>query len=361
MLATALYDIHRKLGAKIVSFAGYLMPIEYSGITKEHLAVRNSAGLFDVSHMGQFWVRGSGSLEFLQRITTNDVSVLTPGKVQYSCFPNGQGGIVDDLLVYKFDDYKYLLVVNAANIQKDWEWCNQHLTTNVVLENVSNATSLIAIQGKSSTSILQKLTNCDLSTIPYYSFVVTQVCGIDDVIVSNTGYTGAGGFELIVDNQCVAKLWGAIMNEGLEKGIVAAGLGARDSLRIEMGYCLYGNDIDDSTSTIEAGLGWITKFTEDNDFIDRELLLNQKLNGVSKVLKGFVMTEKAIPRKDYEITDISGAVIGKVTSGTMSPILNKGIGLGYINSDYLKNNSSLFIKIRNRLVKAEITKTPFIK
>jgi len=361
MKKTALNSVHHALGAKMVPFAGFEMPIEYSGITTEHMSVRQSAGMFDVSHMGEFWVKGPKAIDYLQRITSNDVSMLTTGKIQYSCFPNGKGGIVDDLLVYQYSEEKYLLVVNAANIQKDWNWCVLHNEEGVELENASDKISQLAIQGPKAVSILQKLTPVNLSEIPYYHFTTGPFAGVDEVIISNTGYTGAGGFELYMYNKDAVKIWNAIMENGSKEGLIPVGLGARDTLRLEMGFCLYGNDIDDHTSPIEAGLGWITKLKDGKELFDKELMLRQKQQGVTKMLKGFVLEEKGIPRKDYEIVDNSGNIIGQVTSGTMSPVLKQGIGMGYINADYLKNNDTIFIRIRNRDLKAKIVRPPFIK
>ncbi len=360
MKKTAFHKYHNELGAKMVPFAGYEMPIEYSGINNEHIQVRNKVGVFDVSHMGEFWVKGPNALDFVQKVTSNDAATLTIGKAQYSCFPNGEGGIVDDLLVYKYEDEKYLLVVNAANIDKDWKWCNEQNTMNAELENASDHISQLAIQGPDAIQVLQKLTSVQLNKIPYYNFTVGEFAGIENVIISNTGYTGAGGFELYMYNEDAAQIWEAIFNAGAEFDILPIGLGARDTLRLEMGFCLYGNDINDTTSPIEAGLGWITKFTENKEFIDKERLANQKKNGVSRKLKGFVMVDRGIPRKDYDITDIEGNVVGIVTSGTQSPILKQGIGLGYVNTDYLNTNKDIYISVRNRKLKAEISKLPFI-
>lgn len=360
MKKTVLNSIHHSLGAKMVPFAGFEMPVEYSGITAEHMAVRQAAGMFDVSHMGEFWVKGPKALDFLQRLTSNDVSLLEPGKIQYSCFPNGKGGIVDDLLVYHYEPEKYLLVVNAANIQKDWTWCVENNVEGVELENASDKISQLAIQGPQATKILQTLTPVDLDSIPYYNFKTGAFAGVDEVIISNTGYTGAGGFELYMYNRDAVAIFKAIMEAGSAKGLVPVGLGARDTLRLEMGFCLYGNDIDDTTSPIEAGLGWITRLKDGKDLIDRDLLVKHKTEGVSRRLKGFVLEEKGIPRKDYEIVDKEGQVIGRVTSGTMSPVLKQGIGMGYIDAGYLKTESTIYIRIRNRDLKAAIVKTPFI-
>ena len=361
MKKTALNDVHNSLGAKMVQFAGFDMPVEFSGITNEHLAVRNAAGMFDVSHMGEFWVKGPKALDFLQKITSNDVAVLTPGKIQYSCFPNGNGGIIDDFLLYRYDEEKYMLVVNASNIEKDWNWCAQNNSEGAILENASDNISLLAVQGPKTTEILQKLTATDLSAIPYYNFVTAPFAGANDVIISNTGYTGAGGFELYIYNNDAVTVWNAIMEAGKEHGLIPVGLGARDTLRLEKGFCLYGNDIDETTSPIEAGLGWITKFTDSKNFIDKEFLLKQKTDGVSRRLKGFILEEKGIPRQHYEITDRDGNIIGQVTSGTMSPILKQGIGMGYVNSDFLKKkDDNIAIRIRNKDLKAKIVKVPFV-
>ncbi len=360
MKRTAFFELHEKLGAKIVPFAGYEMPVEYSGITNEHLQVRNSVGVFDVSHMGEFWVKGPKALDFIQKVTSNDASTLTVGKAQYSCFPNGNGGIVDDLLVYKYDEEKYMLVVNAANINKDWEWCIANNTMNAELENASDKISQLAIQGPDATKVLQKLTEVDLSSIPYYSFTTGSFAGVENVIISNTGYTGAGGFELYMYNEDAVSIWEKVFEAGKEFNIAPIGLGARDTLRLEKGFCLYGNDIDDTTSPIEAGLGWITKFTDKKDFIDKDYLLNQKTNGVDKKLKGFKMIDKGIPRHGYEIVDQDDNVIGIVTSGTHSPVLKYGIGMGYVKSDFAKTSTTIYIKVRNRKLKAEVTKLPFV-
>ncbi len=360
MKHTAFFDLHKEMGAKIVSFAGYEMPIEYSGITNEHMAVRNSVGVFDVSHMGEFWVKGPKALDFVQRVTSNDASVLKVGKAQYSCFPNGKGGIVDDLLVYCYEDEKYLLVVNAANIDKDWAWCNSQNSMGAELENASDSISQLAIQGPDAIRVLQKLTDINLSDIPYYSFVTGAIAGAGNVIISNTGYTGAGGFELYMYNDDAIKIWKAVFEAGEEYGILPIGLGARDTLRLEKGFCLYGNDIDDTTSPIEAGLGWITKFTDNKDFIDKEYLLKQKEEDVSRRLRGFVLEERGIPRHGYELVNENDEIIGEVTSGGMSPILKKGIGLGYFNKGYTKFDTEIYIKIRNKKIKGKIVKLPFV-
>lgn len=360
MKATALNQVHKKNGAKMVAFAGYEMPLEYSGIKEEHLAVRNAVGVFDVSHMGEFWITGPTAIGLVNKISSNDPSSLKPGQAQYTCFPNGRGGIVDDFLVYCFDRERYLLVVNASNIEKDWEWVNHQNEFGAKVENASGRISQLAIQGPFAEKTLQKLTKVNLSEIKFYHFVTGDMAGIKDVIISATGYTGAGGFELYCDNASAEQLWNAVFEAGEEFGIRPVGLGARDTLRLEMGYCLYGNDIDDTTSPIEAGLGWITKFTNDRQFIDRDYLLMQKNEGVSRKLRGFVLLEKGIPRHGYELVDASGSVIGAVTSGTMSPVLNKGIGLGYVSREYAAFGSVIFVRIRNKSVPAEVVKLPFI-
>ncbi len=360
MKRTAFYKFHESLGAKIVPFAGYEMPIEYSGINNEHMTVRNGVGVFDVSHMGEFWVKGPKAFELVQKVTSNDVAALTIGQAQYSCFPNGKGGIVDDLLVYKYEEEKYLLVINASNIDKDWAWVNEQNTMGAELENASDAISQLAIQGPKAEAILQKLTDIDLSSVPYYTFTTGAIAGAEDVIISNTGYTGSGGFELYIHNADADTVWNAIFEAGKEEGILPIGLAARDTLRLEKGFCLYGNDIDDTTSSIEAGLGWITKFNDHNDFIDKDYLLKQKEEGVAKRLRGFVLEDRGIPRKDYEVVNENDEVIGRVTSGTMSPMLQKGIGMAYINKGYTKFDTEIYIKVRNRKLKAKVVKIPFV-
>ncbi|WP_026475506.1 glycine cleavage system aminomethyltransferase GcvT [Alkaliflexus imshenetskii] len=360
MKKTVLYDVHLALGAKMISFAGYDMPVEYTGINSEHMAVRNAAGIFDVSHMGEFWVKGPKALEFLQKVTSNDVNRLKPGQAQYSCFPNGKGGVVDDLLVYHYSNEKYMLVVNSANIDKDWNWCQLQNTMGAEIENASDNISLIAVQGPKSASILQKLTSVNLTDIPFYSFITGNFAGVDNVIISNTGYTGSGGFELFMYNEEAVKIWNAILEAGGNEGIMPAGLGARDTLRLEMGYCLYGNDMDDNTSPLEAGLGWITKFVDNKPFIDRDFLENQKAEGIARRLTGIVMEEKGIPRNSYSIVDENGSLIGRVTSGTMSPVLKQGIGLGYINKEFAVDGKPVFIVIRNKQLKARVKRPPFI-
>jgi len=355
---TALSDEHQRLGAKMVPFAGYLMPVQYEGINIEHETVRNAVGLFDVSHMGEFVLKGDGALDLIQRITSNDASKLRPGNAQYSCFPNNDGGIVDDLIVYHLEDGHWMLVVNASNIGKDWDWIMKHNHGGVELLDISDRTSLLAIQGPKAKEVVQRLTDVDLSSIPYYSFTKGVVAGCGNVLISNTGYTGAGGFELYMENQYAGKLWSALMEAGVEFGIKPCGLGARDTLRLEMAYCLYGNDIDDTTSPIEAGLGWITKFTK--EFTNSAALKKQKEEGVSRKLVGFEMKEKGIPRHGYEVIDASGEVIGVVTSGTQSPSLQKAIGMGYLKKEHSSPGTGIFIKIRDKAVKAMVVKTPFL-
>jgi len=347
---------HIELGAKMHEFAGYNMPIEYSGITDEHMTVRNDVGVFDVSHMGEFWVKGPNALAFLQKVTSNDVSVLSTGKIQYSCFPNGKGGIVDDLLVYHFEENKYLLVVNASNIEKDWNWCVNNNTEGAELENASDWMAQLAVQGPKATEMLQKLTTINLSEIPYYTFKVGTLAGVKDVIISNTGYTGAGGFEIYFYPENAKKIWSALFETGAEYGIKPIGLGARDSLRLEKGYCLYGNDIDDTTSPIEAGLGWITKFVKGKNFIDRSLLEKQKLEGVTRKLVRFELKGRGIPRHNYEIANEKNEIIGHVTSGTMLPDSKKGIGMGYVQTAYSKPGDVIYIKIRANNMEAVVVK-----
>lgn len=354
---TALTGLHQQLGAKMVPFAGYLMPVQYEGINSEHEAVRKSVGVFDVSHMGEFVLKGQGALDLIQRITSNDASKLKPGNAQYSCFPNDNGGIVDDLIVYALEDGNWMLVVNASNIEKDLDWIRSHNTSGVEIIDISGNTSLLAVQGPKAREVVQKLTDVDLSTIPYYSFRKGTVAGCGNVLISNTGYTGAGGFELYMENRYAAAIWNALMDAGAAFSIKPCGLGARDTLRLEMAYCLYGNDIDDTTSPLEAGLGWITKFTK--DFTNSAALKKQKEEGVGRKLAGFEMNERGIPRHGYEIIDENGQVIGVVTSGTQSPTLQKAIGLGYMKAACAAPGSEIFIRIRDKAVKATVVKTPF--
>jgi aminomethyltransferase len=354
-----LNDTHRQLGAKMVPFAGYDMPVRYSSDLDEHHTVRRAVGIFDVSHMGEFRVRGPQALDLIQRVTSNDASKLTDGKAQYSCLPNHDGGIVDDLLVYKLADEDYLLVVNASNIEKDWNWIQHHNTQGVEMEDISDRTSLFAVQGPKATAALQSLTDVDLSSIPYYSFVQGTFAGAPDVIISATGYTGAGGFELYIPNESAAEVWEKVMLAGQPYGIKPIGLGARDTLRLEMGYCLYGNDIDDTTSPLEAGLGWITKFTK--EFTNSENLKKQKEAGVTKKLVGFVMDGPGIPRGHYELVDAEGQKIGDVTSGTQSPSLSKGIGLGYVKTEFAAPGTQIFVQIRGKNLPATVSKLPLTK
>ena len=361
MKTTPFTEKHIALGAKMHEFAGYNMPIEYSGIIDEHLTVCRAVGVFDVSHMGEFWVKGPNALPFLQKMTSNDVSALVPGKVQYSCFPNETGGIVDDLLVYQYEPEKYLLVVNAANMEKDWNWCVSHNTEGAELENASDRMAQLAVQGPLAIQTLQKLTPIDLSAIPYYHFTHGEFAGEPDVIISNTGYTGAGGFELYFYPEAAQKIWDAVFEAGAEFGIKPAGLGARDTLRLEMGFCLYGNDLDDTTSPIEAGLGWITKFVEGKNFINRPQLEKQKKEGVTRKLVGFEMIDRGIPRHGYQLYTTEGELIGSVTSGTMSPMRKIGIGMGYVKPEYAKPGTEICVDMRGRKLKAQVVKPPFRK
>lgn len=361
MKTTPFTEKHIALGAKMCDFAGYNMPIEYAGIIDEHLTVCNAVGVFDVSHMGEFWVKGPQALAFVQKMTSNNVAVLTPGKIQYSCFPNEEGGIVDDLLVYCYAPEKYLLVVNAANIEKDWAWCVAHNTEGAELENSSDNTAQLAVQGPKAILALQKLTDIDLSAIPYYTFAVGKLAGKENVIISNTGYTGAGGFELYCYPGDAEAIWNAVFEAGEEFGIKPIGLGARDTLRLEMGFCLYGNDLDDTTSPIEAGLGWITKFVEGNDFINRPMLEKQKAEGTTRKLIGFEMIDRGIPRHGYELLGAEGESIGTITSGTMSPTRKVGIGMGYVKPEYAKLGFEICVDVRGRKLKAVVVKPPFRK
>lgn len=361
MKTTQFNKKHKELGGKMVQFAGYEMPVEYSGVTDEHINVRENVGVFDVSHMGEIWIKGPNAYEFVQKVTSNDISNLSPGEAQYSCFPNNTGGIVDDLIVYYYEPEKYMLVVNASNIEKDWNWLLKKNTEGAELENASDNISQLAVQGPNALKVLQKLTDIDLSAIKFYTFITGEIAGVKDVIISATGYTGAGGFELYMYNTDAVKIWDAVFDAGKEYNIKPTGLAARDTLRLEMGYCLYGNDINDTSSPLEAGLGWITKFDEQNQFINRKQLEDQKAKGVNKRLRGFEMIDRGIPRKDYEIYDPDNNRIGNVTSGTMSPMLKKGIGMGYIKKGSWDFDNEIFIKIRNKMIKAKIVKLPFYK
>lgn len=359
MNKTALYDKHISLGAKMVPFAGFEMPVQYSGVTLEHFAVREKVGIFDVSHMGQFFVEGSSAKDLLQFVTTNNVDSLENGKAQYTCLPNGNGGIVDDLIVYQMSPERFFVVVNASNIEKDWNHISKYNEKfGAKLTNASDEMSLLAIQGPNATETLQKLTDTPLSEIPYYHFTVGKIAGIEEVIISNTGYTGSGGFEIYFKNENAVKLWDAISEAGEEFGLIPCGLASRDTLRLEKGFCLYGNDIDDTTSPLEAGLGWITKF--DKDFVDKERFAKQKEDGIKRKLVGFEMQERAIPRHDYLVVDAEGNEIGKVTSGTMSPMKNVGIGLAYVAKDFIKVGTDIFIQIRNKNISAKVVKLPFV-
>lgn len=359
MKNTALTSKHISLGAKMVPFAGYNMPVQYEGINLEHATVRNGVGVFDVSHMGEFILKGDEALDLIQRVTSNDASKLYDGKVQYSCLPNEDGGIVDDLLVYRINEKTYLLVVNASNIEKDWNWIQQFNTKSVEMQNISDQTSLLAIQGPKAADALQSLTDIDLASMEYYTFKKGTFAGINNVLVSATGYTGAGGFEIYFENQYADQMWDAIFKAGADFGIKPIGLAARDTLRLEMGFCLYGNDIDDSTSPIEAGLGWITKFTK--PFTNATALQAQKDAGVIRKLIGFEMIDRGIPRHDYPIVDADDNVIGKVTSGTQSPSLQKAIGMGYVTKDFSKEGTEIYVEIRNQKIKAKVVKFPFYK
>lgn len=359
MKYVALNDLHVSLGAKMIEFAGYNMPVLYTNLIQEHLAVRNSVGVFDVSHMGEFMLKGEKALDLIQLVTSNDASKLADGKVQYSCLPNDKGGIVDDLLVYRYAADEYYLVVNASNIEKDWNWISKHNTFGVDMQNLSEGMSLLAVQGPAAIKTLQKLTEVNLGEMEYYTFKMGTLAGVDGVIISNTGYTGAGGFELYVGNKDARKLWDAVFEAGAEFDIKPCGLGARDTLRLEKGFCLYGNDINDETSPIEAGLGWITKFTK--PFIMSEHHKAIKENGPAKKLVGFEMIERGgIPRQHHLIKDAAGNVIGEVTSGTQSPSLSKAIGMGYVAAAHSKADSEIFIEIRDKQIKAKVVKVPFL-
>ncbi|MCC6516443.1 MAG: glycine cleavage system aminomethyltransferase GcvT [Chitinophagales bacterium] len=358
MKTTALTDTHVALGAKMVDFAGFYMPVRYTSDLDEHHCVRNGVGMFDVSHMGEFILKGEQALPLLQKIVSNDISKLEKGQAMYGYLPNEQGGIVDDLLVYALEDGNYMCVVNAGNIDKDWNWFNQHNTENAELHNISENVALLAIQGPKAAAALQSLTDIDLSSIPYYRFKRGVFAGVENVIVSNTGYTGAGGFELYFHKSNAVAVWNKIIEAGKPYGLQPIGLGARDTLRLEKGFCLYGNDIDDSTSPLEAGLGWVTKFNK--DFIAKEILQQQKTNGLSKKLVGFTMVDRGIPRGHYIIKDAQGNPIGQVTSGTQSPTLGIGIGLGYVNIEYSTIDAEIYIDIRSKLLKAKVVKLPFL-
>jgi len=355
----ALNDKHHELGAKMVPFAGFLMPVRYSSDLEEHNTVRHGVGVFDVSHMGEFMVKGPHALDFIQSITSNDASKLHDSKAQYSCFTNDKGGIVDDLLVYKLADNEYMLVVNAGNIDKDWNWVTSHKTEGAELTNISDELSLFAVQGPKAITVLQKLTTVNLTDIKYYSFVKGEIAGIKDIIISATGYTGAGGFELYVKNADALTLWNKVFEAGKAEGIKPIGLGARDTLRLEMGFCLYGNDIDDTTTPLEAGLGWITKLNK--NFTASDILVKQKEAGVKRKLVGFEMVERGIPRSHYEILNTENKQIGAVTSGTQSPSLGLGVGMGYVSTEYSNPGTEIYIKIRDKALKAKVVTLPFYK
>jgi len=354
-----LRHIHEALGAKMVDFAGFYMPVQYEGVNIEHETVRNGVGVFDVSHMGEFILSGEKALDLIQKVCSNDASTIEIGKAQYSCLPNENGGIIDDLIIYRMKEDQYLLVVNASNIDKDWEWISKHNDMGAEMRNLSDEYALLAIQGPKSIEAMQSLTSVKLSEIPYYGFVVGEFAGIENVIISATGYTGSGGFEIYCKNDEIEQIWNKVFEAGASFGIKPIGLAARDTLRLEMGFCLYGNDINDTTSPLEAGLGWITKFTK--DFVGSEQLKKQKEEGVNRKLVGFELVDRGIPRQGYEIVDANGTIIGKVTSGTMAPSLGKGIGLGYVTTQNSKVDTDIFIKIRNNNVKAKVVKTPFYK
>jgi len=356
---TALSHVHKALGAKMVPFAGYNMPVQYEGVTIEHINVREHVGVFDVSHMGEFIIRGAGAFELVQKITSNDVSKLVDGKVQYSCLPNGKGGIVDDLLVYRIDGKTYLLVVNASNINKDWDWISMHNTDDVEMVNISDETSLLAVQGPKAAAALQNLTYMNISDMKYYTFQKGTFAGKENVLVSTTGYTGAGGFEIYFKNEDAEAIWNAVFESGKEYNILPVGLAARDTLRLEMGFCLYGNDIDDATSPLEAGLGWITKFT--NNFVDSDFLKKQKEIGIKRRLVGFELVDRGVPRHGYDVLNEQGEKIGVVTSGTMSPSLKKAIGLAYVPVAMKAEGTEIYISVRKKQLKAKVVSLPFYK
>jgi aminomethyltransferase len=353
-----LNDVHVKLGAKMVPFAGFNMPVRYTSDIEEHMAVRNGVGVFDVSHMGEFTIKGPHALDLIQRVTSNDASKLVDGQAQYSCLPNETGGIVDDLLVYKIKENDYLLVVNAGNIDKDWEWISQKNTTGAEMENISDSLCLFAVQGPKAVDVVQRLTNVTLQSVPYYHFIIGELAGVPNVIISNTGYTGAGGFELYIDKTQALPVWQALFDTGRDFGIKPIGLGARDTLRLEKGFCLYGNDIDETTSPLEAGLGWITKFTK--EFTNHAFLKKQKAEGITRKLVGFKMIDKGIPRHGYPIQDAEGNTIGEVTSGTLSPVLGIGVGMGYVTIENANPGTLIMVEVRGRGIKAAVSKLPFL-
>ena len=358
MKKLALSDIHENLGGKMVDFAGFYMPVQYEGVKAEHANIRENVGVFDVSHMGEFIVVGDEAEGFIQKTTSNDVTLLQDGQVQYSCIPNDQGGIVDDLLIYRFSKTKYLLVVNASNIEKDWDWLNSKNDTSSILQNVSDEWSLFAVQGPNSIQVLSKLTEHDLGSMKYYTLQIANFAGVQDVLISATGYTGAGGFEIYVKNENAVKVWEAIMKAGASEGIKPTGLAARDTLRLEMGYALYGNDIDDTTSPLEAKLGWITKL--DTEFTSVDFFRKQKEQGVAKRLVAFELIDRGIPRKEYQIFSKDGVLIGRVTSGTMSPTLGKAIGMGYVEKEFARVDSEIYVSIRDKKIKSKVVRLPFV-
>jgi aminomethyltransferase len=359
MKNTALSHIHEALGAKMVPFAGYNMPVQYEGVTSEHINVRENVGVFDVSHMGEFIIRGEGAFELVQKVTSNDVSKLVDGKVQYTCMPNGKGGIVDDLLVYRIDEKTYFLVVNASNIDKDWDWISKHNTNGVEMVNISDDTSLLAVQGPKAAQALQSLTEMNISDMKYYTFQKGTFAGKENVLISTTGYTGAGGFEIYFKNEDAEDVWNAVFRAGKDYDITPVGLAARDTLRLEMGFCLYGNDIDDTTSPLEAGLGWITKLT--NDFVDSQFLKKQKEEGIKRRLVGFELLDRGVPRQGYDVVNAEGDKIGVVTSGTMAPSLKKAIGLAYVPADMKAEGTEIYIAVRKKQLKAKVVSLPFYK
>jgi len=361
MKTTPFTQIHQDLGAKMASFAGYWMPIEYSGILVEHQTVCTGVGVFDVSHMGEIWVRGSEALSYLQNLTSNDVSALTIGQVQYAYFPNDQGGVVDDLLVHKMSDTEYLLVVNASNLEKDWDWCVAHQVSGAVLDNASDRTAQLAVQGPKALSALQKLTSTDLTAIPYYHFAFAEFAGVPNVLICHTGYTGAGGFELYFAPDEALKIWKAVFEAGAEFGIIPVGLGARDTLRLEMGFCLYGHELEETISPIEAGLSWVTKFKPDKNFPSRACLEKQVAEGVSRKRIGIEMRDKGFARQGYDLMDSEGRIIGVVTSGSISPMSKIGIAMGYVETAFSRPGTDVFVSIRDRLLRAEVVKMPFRK
>ncbi len=361
MKETPLTQEHINLGARMMEFAGYNMPVSYSGINEEHTTVRDKVGLFDVSHMGQFFIKGDEALDLVQKLSSNDASKLVVGQAQYACFPNDRGGIVDDFITYKLSDDEYMLVVNASNIEKDYAWISAANTFDAQLTDASDDMALLALQGPLASTVLEKLTSVKVDQIPYYYFGVGEVCGIEDVIISGTGYTGSGGFELYVDNNSAVKIWNEILKAGEEEGILPIGLGARDTLRLEMGYCLYGHEINDETSPIEAGLGWITKTKKESDFFSKDIFSKQRAEGTKRKLVGFKIDDKRVPRQGYEIVDADENIIGEVTSGTFSPSLDIPIGIGYVPKELSKVGQAIGIKIRNKILKGEIIKMPFYK